>query len=164
MRELEMTFSAFKNPRRLAVIAAVVVATGYGSASAQSGSSGGSIGNDDKSVSGSREGQRSVEPERSSRPSKPAGGGVRGSFDGAWTFFGTSTNCQGSGSVSAVISRGKVIGQGSGSVNSGGAYHAVLIAGDGVRLTANGRLSGNSGRGTYMRADGCGGNWTASRQ
>ena len=162
MRELNMVFSAFKNPRSFAVIAAVVVAAGYGSASAQSGSSGGSIGNDDKSLSSSREGQRSVEPERSSKRSKPAGGG--GSFDGAWTFFGTSTNCQGSGSVSAVISRGKVIGQGSGSVNSGGAYHAVLIAGDGVRLTANGRLSGNSGRGTYMRADGCGGNWTASRQ
>ena len=157
-----MTFSAFKNPRRLAVIAAVVVTTGYGSASAQSGSSGGSIGNDDKSLSSSREGQRSVEPERSSKRSKPAGGG--GSFDGAWTFFGTSTNCQGSGSVSAVISGGKLIGNGSGSVNPGGAYHAVMVAGDGVRLTANGRLSGNSGSGTYMRADGCGGNWTASRR
>lgn len=154
--------------------AGVVVVISPGMALAQSGSTGGSIGNDEKSLSGSRE--RTVEPEPSSRRSKPGedqgrpasrrsgGGGASGSLDGAWTFFGVSTNCQGSGAISAVISGGRVIGRGaSGSVSPGGAYHAVAIAGDGVQITVNGRLSGSGGRGTYMRADGCRGNWTASR-
>jgi hypothetical protein len=155
--------------------AGLVVVTSPRMAMAQSGSAGGSIGNDEKSLSGTRE--RSAEPERSSGRSKPAedqgrsasrrsgGGAGGGNLDGAWTFVGVSTNCQGSGAISAVISGGRVIGQGtSGSVSPGGAYHAVTIAGDGVQLTANGRLSGNGGRGTYMRTDGCRGNWTASRQ
>ncbi len=43
-----------------------------GIAFAQSGSTGGSIGNDDKSVSGTRDIQQSAEPERSTPRAKPA--------------------------------------------------------------------------------------------
>src|SRR4051794_16150186 len=66
------------------------------------GSAGGSIGNDEKSLSGSREAPRSAEPARRSR-SKPeaaeprraarTGGGSSGNFDGAWMV--TSIGCGG---------------------------------------------------------------------
>jgi hypothetical protein len=145
---------------------------------AQSGSAGGSIGNDDKSLSGSRQDSRqdrSVEPDQPAHHSKPqaeeprrmsrSNGGGGGNFDGSWTFVGTSTNCQGSGSVSGVISGGRVVGPGTiGSVSPSGAYHGVSVGNDGIRLTASGRLSGKSGSGTYARSDGCVGRWIAAKQ
>jgi hypothetical protein len=162
--------------RRCLMLASLVIAIGPGLALAQSGSSGGSIGNDDKSLSGSREAPRSVESERPARRSKPeaeeprrtdrkSGGGGAGNFDGGWNFIGVGTNCQGSGSVAAIISGGRVVGQGvSGGVSPNGAYRAVAVGSDGVSLTATGRLSGNGGSGTYIRSDGCAGRWTASKQ
>src|SRR5690348_6266253 len=70
------------------------------------------LGNDDKSVSGSRSASRAVEPDRSAAPRrgkpdtdtprqatrKGGGGGGGGNFDGTWAFVGIGTNCQGSGS------------------------------------------------------------------
>ncbi|MGA7810544.1 hypothetical protein [Bradyrhizobium sp.] len=147
-------------------------------ARAQAGSAGGSVGNDDKSLSGSRpdspEG-RSVESDQPAHHSKPqaegprrasrSNGGSGGNFDGTWTFVGTSTNCRGSGSVSGVISGGRVVGPGTiGSVSPNGAYHGVSVGNDGIRLTASGRLSGKSGSGTYARSDGCVGRWIAAKQ
>ena len=150
------------------------VAIGSGAAFAQ-GSSGGSIGNDDKSVSGSRpDSSRSVEPDRPAQRSKSdadtaqhtsrkSSGG--GNFDGVWAYVGIATNCRGTGSGTMTISGGRVIVPGgSGTVASNGAYHARAVGNDGVALTATGRLSGNSGSGTYMRSDGCGGRWSATRQ
>ena len=40
---------------------------------------------------------------------------------------------------------------------------AASVGDDGVALTASGRMSGNSGSGSYRRADGCVGRWTARR-
>jgi hypothetical protein len=156
------------------------LAIGVSAARAQ-GSAGGSIGNDDKSISGSRSGPRSVEPaeqperparrsrsetapqQPSSRRSGSDGGG--GNFDGTWAYVGIGTNCQGTGRGSFRISGGRVVAPGgSGSVAPNGAYHSSAVGEDGVGLTAVGRLSGNSGGGTYMRADGCGGRWSATRQ
>jgi len=141
---------------------------------AQSGSAGGSIGNDEKSLSGSRS-DRSAEPAPSSRRSKPAaeqphassrrnGGDGAGGFDGSWTFSGTSTNCQGSGTGAFTVSgtRVTVAGGGRGSISPSGAFQATTSDG-GVTLTATGRLSGSSGGGSYTRSDGCVGRWTASR-
>src|ERR1700683_1803998 len=86
--------NAFCRRTRLALLC-VALTTGPGAAFAQSGSAGGSIGNDEKSLSGTR----SAEPERPARRSKPAaeeprrsaprrsggvGGGGGGNFDGAW--------------------------------------------------------------------------------
>jgi hypothetical protein len=140
------------------------------------GSSGGSIGNDDKSVSGSRSEPRSVEPDRSSaaRRSKPdteeprraarKGGGGGGNFDGTWSFIGVGSNCQGTGAGSFTVSGGRVsLAGGSGSMSPNGGITSSSVGADGVRVTASGRLSGNSGGGSYMRADGCGGHWTATR-
>jgi len=157
------------------VALALFVAIGSNAAWAQ-GSAGGSIGNDDKSVSGSRPEPRSVEPDRPARhASKPeaeprqhatsrrTGGG--GNFDGTWAYVGIATNCQGTGSGTITISGGRVIAPGaSGSVAANGAYRASGADRDGVALTAVGRLAGNSGSGTYMRADGCKGRWSATRQ
>lgn len=138
---------------------------------AQSGSAGGSIGNDEKSLSGSRsvpsvereapkrKSHKAEEPRRASR-----GGGGGGNFDGTWAYVGVGTNCQGSGSGTITISGGVVRGQGgSGQVSPSGAYHAAAVGEDGVALTASGRLTGNSGSGSYRRADGCVGVWTARR-
>ena len=155
----------------------VFVLTSSGIALAQ-GSAGGSIGNDDKSVSGSRGAPRAVEPERSAAPasrrSKPdtdaprqasrKSGSGGGNFDGTWAFVGIGTNCQGTGSGTFTVSSGRLILQGgSGSLSPNGAITSSSVGSDGVRLTATGRLSGNSGGGTYMRTDGCGGRWTATR-
>jgi hypothetical protein len=159
------------------LFASLVIAIGPGLALAQSGSAGGSIGNDDKSLSGSREAPRSVESERPARRSKPeaeepsraarksGGGGGAGNFDGTWVAVGVGTNCQGSATVAGIISGGRVVGQGvSGGVSPNGAYHATSVGSDGIVLTATGMLSGNHGSGTYRRSDGCAGRWTASKQ
>jgi hypothetical protein len=143
------------------------------------GSAGGSIGNDDKSVSGSRSEPRAVEPNRSAAPrrSKPdaetprqatrksgGGGGGGGNFDGTWSYVGVGTSCQGTGAGSFTVSGSRVsLAGGSGSMGPGGSITSSSVGADGVRVTATGRLSGNSGGGRYTRADGCAGNWAATR-
>jgi len=83
-------------------------------------------------------------------------------FDGRWIF--TGGGCKGAGSVSAVIKGGKVIVRGGGGqVTPDGTIHTVG-AGNGLTLTAEGRLSGETGSGTYDRSDGCSGTWIAIKQ
>jgi hypothetical protein len=133
---------------------------------AQSGSAGGSIGNDEKSLSGSREtsperpARKPTEETHRSRPSSGSGG--RGNFDGPWAF--TSTGCSGAGTTVAVISGGQFATQfSSGAVSPNGMIHSAG-AGNGLAFTATGRLVGNSGGGTFKRSDGCNGRWSAIRQ
>jgi hypothetical protein len=84
------------------------------------------------------------------------------SFDGRWIF--TGAGCKGAGSVSAIIKGGKVIVRGGGgNVTPDGIIHTVG-AGNGMTLTAEGRLSGDSGSGTYDRSDGCSGTWIGIKQ
>jgi hypothetical protein len=166
---------AFRFLTSIALALPLFIGIGLNTAFAQ-GSSGGSIGNDDKSVSGSRpDSSRSVEPDRPSRRSKVEadepqrasrkGGGSGGSFDGVWAYVGIGTNCQGTGSGTLTISGGRVTAPGgSGTVAPNGAYHSHAVGSDGIALTATGRLAGSSGSGTYMRSDGCGGRWSATRQ
>ena len=83
-------------------------------------------------------------------------------FDGRWIF--TGAGCRGAGSVSAVIKGGKVIVRGGGgNVTPDGIIHTVG-AGNRMTLTAEGRLSGDSGSGTYDRSDGCSGTWVGIKQ
>jgi Caspase domain len=87
-------------------------------------------------------------------------------FDGTWSYTGVGTNCQGSGSGTLVISGGVVSsknGRGIGRVSPDGIYRAASVGADGVPLTATGKMSGNSGSGTYRRADGCNGRWAARK-
>jgi hypothetical protein len=83
-------------------------------------------------------------------------------YDGRWLF--TGAGCRGAGSVMAVIKNGKVIVRGGGgNVTPDGIIHTVG-AGNGMTLTAEGRLTGDSGSGTYDRSDGCSGTWVSVRQ
>jgi hypothetical protein len=153
----------------------LAAAIGPGVAFAQSGSAGGSIGNDEKSLSGSRQEPRSVEPEQPARRSKPEteeprrstsrrGGGGGGSFDGAWVVVGVGVTCSGGSTTAVVVSSGRIIGQGvSGRVSPNGSASAVGNA-NGITVISTGHLSGGSGSGTFRQSDGCTGRWTASKQ
>src|SRR3954470_23622969 len=97
-----------------------IVAIGMTCAFAQ-GSAGGSVGNDEKSLSGSREAPRAVEkPARRSKPEadeprrasrQSGGGGGRGNFDGAWMLSAVGGNCGGSSSNAFIVSSGKILGK-----------------------------------------------------
>jgi hypothetical protein len=83
-------------------------------------------------------------------------------FDGAWIF--TSAGCPYTGSLPAMIAGGRIlIRGGSGQVDPDGTLHSVG-AGYGMTLTAAGRLSGNTGSGTFSRSDACVGNWIAIKR
>jgi hypothetical protein len=149
-----------------ASVLAVLLLQGWGCAICfAQGSSGGSIGNDDKSVSGTR----NIEPERSSRRSTsepearraPARGGGVSRFDGAWMFV--VAGCR-SGNVAGVIAGGRLsVPNGGGSVGPSGALRAVAAA-NGLTTIASGHLSGAGGSGVFSRSDGCTGRWTAMKQ
>ncbi len=143
-----------------------------GVALAQSGSAGGSIGNDEKSLSGSREPPRASEtPSRRSRPgaeeargaSRKSGGGGN-SFDGAWIVRSVGVTCSGTSSNAVVVTSGKIIGQTArGTVRPDGRVYGTST-GNGITVITVGRLSGRTGGGTFRQSDGCTGRWTAAKQ
>ena len=128
---------------------------------AQSGSVGGQIGKDNKSVSGSVAAPRSAEP-RASR--KDNSGSGAGNFDGAWTVLGTGAPC-GNSNESVVITGSRITGDlgtiGQVSPNGSTTGHG---SSSGLSWTTSGRFSGRSGSGTFVRSDGCRGRWTASKR
>jgi hypothetical protein len=152
-----------------------MLAISAGSAFAQ-GSAGGSIGNDEKSLSGSREAPRSVEPARRSKPKPEAdeprrasrksgvggGGGGSGNFDGVWIV--TASGCGSTTTSTVVITSGRLIFEGgSGTINAAGVSHGVGVY-NGVTVTSTGRASGRSGYGTFRTSDGCTGTLTSAKQ
>ncbi len=137
----------------------------------------GSIGNDEKSLSGSREKPRAVEsskparrakpdsdePRRASRRSGGEGSGGGGGFDGSWVAVAVGTPC-GSSTERFVISGGRISGDlSSGSVSPNGATRTGGSV-QGLSWTSTGRFSARSGSGSFVRSDGCTGRWTASKQ
>lgn len=134
---------------------------------AQSGSMGGTLGNREKSLSGSRD----AEPDRAARQSQPKesrrpaparrnASGSGGNFDGAWTVV--SVGCSGAGTGTVVISSGRLVGQGvSGSISPNGAIRSVTNVGNGIRAIGSGRASGRRASGIYRQTDGCTGRFTA---
>ncbi len=143
-----------------------------GLASAQSGSAGGSVGNDEKSLSGSREAPRAVETPKPARRSKPeaevprrtpqrSGGG--GNLDGAWVLTSVGSPC-GTSSDTVVITGSRLVGQyGTAQVSPNGSTSGIGAAGS-LTWSMSGRFSGRSGSGTFRRSDGCMGSWTGSKQ
>ena len=135
------------------------------------GGAGGSIGNDEKSLSGTR----SVQPERPARSSKPeseeprrtsrqSSGGGGNSFDGAWIVNAVGVTCSGSSTNAVVVTSGKIIGQTArGTVSPSGVVYGTS-SGNGITVITTGRLTGRSGGGTFRQSDGCTGRWTASKQ
>lgn len=137
------------------------------------GATGGSLGNDNKTLSGSAPESRSAPPARSERSERPAprrqtatrSGGSGGNFDGAWSISSAGTSgCSDTFTENFVVSGGRMIGsQGSAAISANG---AIRGSGNysGIRVTSQGRLSGRTGSGTFQRSDGCSGRWVASRQ
>jgi len=144
---------------------------GSGVAIAQSGSAGGSIGNDEKSLSGSRSGESSKparrsqdEPDEPRRAGRKSGGGGGNNFDGAWIVSAVGVTCQGTSSNAVVVTSGKIIGQTArGTVSPDGTVYGTST-GNGITVITTGRLSGRSGGGTFRQSDGCTGTWTAAKQ
>ena len=145
-------------------------------ARAQSGSAGGSIGNDEKSLSGSRETPRAAEPSKPARRSKPeteapsrasqkssGGGNGGGNLNGAWVLTSVGTPC-GSSTDTVVITGARMVGQyGTAQVSPNGSVSGIGSAGS-LSWTMSGRFSGRSGSGTFQRSDGCAGGWTGAKQ
>jgi len=150
--------------------AGVVVVISPGMALAQSGSTGGSIGNEEKSLSGTREAtperpaRKPAEETHRSSPRPSSGGGVGASFDGAWVVVSVGTTCSGGSRSAVVISSGRIVGQSvNGRVSPNGSVSAISSV-NGITITHVGRLSGRSGSGSFRQSDGCAGRWTASKQ
>ena len=151
---------------KIALTAVVALGAGSGGALAQAGSTGGSVGVGEKTLSGPRSEPkpRGREGQESGRSSRRSGAGA-GNFDGTWSYIVVGTNCPGSSSGAITISGGSISARGvTGSVSSSGAYHAVAVGGRGLVSTATGRLSGNAGGGSFRGSGGCVGRWTASKQ
>ncbi|MEH2627560.1 hypothetical protein V1292_005615 [Bradyrhizobium sp. AZCC 1719] len=158
----------------IGLLSLAISAVTSGAAVAQSGSAGGSIGNDEKSLSGSRETPRAVESSKPARRNKPEaeeprrasrknGGGGGGDFDGSWVAVAVGTPC-GSSTERFVISGGRISGDlSSGSVSPNGSTRSGGSV-QGLSWTSTGRFSGRSGSGSFVRSDGCTGRWTASKQ
>ena len=127
------------------------------------GSTGGSIGKQDKSVSGEQDSPRSSP--RKESPKRERSGGS-GNFDGTWTSVAISNNgCTGTSKATVTISGGSVTTNDglSGTVSGSGAMRAVW-SGKGMTGTLSGRFSGQTGQGTFSRSDGCSGSWSMSKQ
>jgi hypothetical protein len=137
------------------------------------GSTGGSIGDDEKSVSGSRHepsterelpAQRNRSNDLPRRSSRQNSGGSAGNFDGAWIVTGVGVTCAGSSRNAVVVTSGKIIGETArGTVSPNGTVHGYA-SGNGITITTTGRLSGRTGGGTFRQSDGCTGRWTATKQ
>lgn len=153
---------------RAAILTSLLVSVWGCSDGFAQGSTGGTIGKEDKSASGTR-GSESEQPERRRKPKSearraPARGGDGGGvsrFDGRWTFI--AAGC-GAGTKYGLISGGAISSSGgSGQVSSGGSMRASFTV-FGKATVAVGRLSSATGAGTYSRIDGCKGPWTAIRK
>jgi hypothetical protein len=161
---------------RIVCLAALAASSTVTTALAQSGSVGGSIGKEDKSISGSQEPARTLPPQQDAAPKAKSpsragsggggsgGGGGGGNFDGAWAVSAVGVSCSGSSQSAVVVSSGKVIGQGvSGQVSASGTVSTVGNA-NGITIISSGKLSGRSGSGTFRQSDGCTGRWSAMKQ
>jgi|OM-RGC.v1.022608042 hypothetical protein len=163
-------------PARLIVkstILSCLFAMGLGGSDAWSqGATGGSLGNDNKSLSGSSPEPRAAKPARRERSEQRAparrgsddSGGNAARFDGTWliSFTGQSTVCAGKSASSTLTVSGGRVGQG-GSISSSGVLQGVGASGS-VSAVMTGRLSGRGGGGSMQMSNGCSGRWTASKQ
>lgn len=154
--------------------AALLLALGCNAALAQ-GSTGGSLGNDNKSLSGGSSRERSAparraKPERSEAPRRAArsgsgdGGGGVARFNGTWSVSSRGISCSDALTTTAVISNGRITSANdSGTISASGVSNTVGNY-SGITVTATGRSSATAGSGTFQRSDGCHGRWTSRKQ
>ena len=142
----------------LGMFSSIAVGT---TAFAQAGSIGGTIGKTDKSVSGKEEAPRQIRSAKKSSPRADTGsssrrggrdGGVA-KYDGKWTAT-ASPGCKSSGTISINASGGLINDPLlSGTISQTGAFHTIGVGG----AVGTGRITGNTGSGTYREASGCSG-------
>jgi hypothetical protein len=167
------------------IIGLATVVLSAGNACAQ-GAAGGSLGNDNKSLSGSSEGSRSTTPARRERQEQRAspkreaaprrreaaprsgggggGGGGVSKFDGIWSVTSVGETCSDTLTTTATISNGRVTSANdTGTISANGVSSSVGNY-SGIRVTAQGRSTATSGSGRFQRSDGCVGRWTSSKQ
>lgn len=151
--------------RLSACVAAAALALAIHAAPALAqGSTGGSIGKQDKSISGGQDdGARSAPRERSA-PKRSGGGGGGGNFDGTWASASAGQTCSDRTTDVVTISGGRMTGTGFVGRVSGSGSVSGTWAGSGISASVSGRMSGNRGSGTFRRSDGCVGTWTLTRQ
>jgi hypothetical protein len=143
------------------------------------GATGGSIGNDNKSLSGSRE-ERSVsppkrertdraprreaEPRRAPAPRRDSGGGGVERFNGTWTVTSFGTTCSDSLTITSTISNGRVTSPyDTGTISPDGSVRTIGNY-SGITVTAQGRSTATSASGTFQRSDGCVGRWSSVKR
>jgi hypothetical protein len=167
---------AFGDLLRGAAFAAAAVLCLQASPALSQGATGGSIGKQDKSISGGgdegggsrstsreRERERPSKSERSSRRERGGGGGG-GNFDGTWASASQGRTCSDRTSAVVAISGGHMVSDGfTGRVSGSGSVSGVW-AGSGLSAQVTGHISGRSGSGTFRRSDGCVGSWTLVKQ
>ena len=104
-------------------------------------------------------------------PGTAGAAGRAGAYNGTWTtvFSTTRGNCSSGYSVPFMVNGSRVLSAGggrvSGSVGGGGAV-AVQVSVGASKASGRGRLSGNSGAGSWsgiITGDRCSGTWQASR-
>jgi hypothetical protein len=149
----------------------LIIALGGSDAWSQ-GATGGSLGNDNKTLSGSSSEPSAAKPARPPRSEQRAAparrgaseGGSAARFDGMWqiTFTGQSAVCAGKTASSTLTISGGSVG-GGGSISPSGVLQGVGSSGS-VSAVMTGRLSGRGGGGSMQMSNGCTGRWTASKQ
>ncbi len=155
--------------KSVALSCLLVVTLGSSHAWSQ-GATGGSLGNDNKSLSGSSSEPRAARPARSPRSEpraaparRDSGDGSAARFDGTWriTFTGQSAVCAGKSASSTLAIAGGRTTDG-GSISPNGALQGVGSSGS-VSAAMTGRLSGRGGGGMMHMSNGCSGRWTAAK-
>ena len=132
---------------------------------AQAGSTGGTVGKIDKSVSGGGE-EASPEPRAKSHATHRASVGPRsearsGSADGKWAVSATPS-CLPPWALTASVSNGVISGGATGQVSRAGAVrgNAVVL---GMKFDFVGHFRGGQASGTLVGPNGCPGQWTATK-
>jgi hypothetical protein len=155
--------------RRLALAGIALLALSHlvfanaSQALAQAGSTGGTIGKTDKSVSGGSEAPPR-EPRARSRATSRASAGSRseacsGSADGTWAVSATP-NCLPSWSLTVSVSNGVISGGASGQVSRAGAVRGAATV-LGMKFDFVGHFRGGQASGKLVGPNGCPGQWTA---
>jgi hypothetical protein len=135
-------------------------------ASAQAGTAGGTVGVQDKSVSGGQDREVRSQPSRKAarRESTERQGSAerRAGVDGSWPVSATG-RCIPSWNLTFLISNGTISGSGAtGHVLSSGAASGNVVV-LGLRFDFIGHFRARQASGTFTGADGCPGTWTASK-
>jgi len=141
------------------LLAILIFLAGSSFAFGQAGSIGGTIGKTDKSVTGA-EAPRKIRSTKRSLPRADTGSSRRGGrdggvakYDGTWTAV-ISPGCAASSTRSITVSGGRIAALGlSGMISPTGAFRVVGLGG----TVGTGRITGNTGSGSYRESDGCSG-------